>query len=62
MIALPGDRSTESSILRNRGMERAVKEHPEVELVQTVYADWCRDLGREKARELYVHHPQAQLV
>lgn len=43
-------------------MERAVKEHPEVELVQTVYADWCRDLGREKARELYVHHPQAQLV
>ncbi len=62
LIALPGDRSTESSILRNRGMERAVKEHPDVELVQTVYADWRRDLGREKARELYVRYPQAQLV
>lgn len=61
-IAMPGDRSTESSILRNRGMERAVSEHAEVEVVQTVYADWRRDLGREKARELYVRYPQAQLV
>lgn len=61
-IAMPGDRSTESSILRNRGMERAVREHPEVELMQTVYADWRRDLGREKARELYVRYPRAQLV
>lgn len=62
LLAIAGDRSTESSLLRNAGMERAVKEQPLAILDQVVYADWRRDLGEEKARELYVRYPQAQLV
>lgn len=62
LLAIAGDRSTESSLLRNAGMERAVKEQPLAVLDQVVYADWRRELGEEKAQELYVRYPQAQLV
>ena len=62
LLAIAGDRSTESSLLRNAGMERAVREQPKAVLDQMVYADWRRDLGEEKAKELYVRYPQAQLV
>ena len=62
MLALAGDRSTESSILRNRGMERAVREDPRVVLDQVVYADWRRDTARAMALELYARYPEAALV
>jgi ABC-type sugar transport system substrate-binding protein len=62
LIALAGDRSTESSLLRNEGMEQAVREHPEVVLDQIVYADWQREKARTMARELYARYPQAALV
>jgi ABC-type sugar transport system substrate-binding protein len=62
LIALAGDRSTESSVLRNEGMEQAVREHPEVVLDQMVYADWQREKAATMARELYARYPQAALV
>ena len=62
LLAIAGDRSTESSLLRNKGMERAVQENTAVVLDQVVYGDWRRDLGEEKARELYVRYPRTQLV
>ena len=62
MLAIAGDRSTESSLLRNAGMENALKEYPNVVLDQVVYADWRRDLAEEKAKELYARYPQTQLV
>jgi ABC-type sugar transport system substrate-binding protein len=62
LIALAGDRSTESSVLRNEGMAQAVREHPEVVLDQMVYADWQRAKAQTMARELYARYPQAALV
>lgn len=62
MVALAGDRSTESSILRNRGMERAVNENSAVVLEQTVYADWRRDTAKAMAQELFARYPDARLV
>jgi ABC-type sugar transport system substrate-binding protein len=62
LLAIAGDRSTESSLLRNAGMERAVKEQPLAVIDQTVYADWRRDLAEEKAQELFVRYPAVQLV
>ncbi len=62
MVAIAGDRSTESSMLRNRGMERAVREYAQVVLDQTVYADWRRDNARSMAQELFVRYPEAVLV
>lgn len=62
LVAIAGDRSTESSLLRNAGMERAVKEEPSAVLDQIVYADWRQDIAEEKAQELFVRYPHAQLV
>ncbi len=62
LLAIAGDRSTESSLLRNAGLERALKEQPLAVLDQMVFADWRQDIAEVKARELYVRYPQAQLV
>ena len=62
LLAIAGDRSTESSVLRNKGMERAVQENASVVLDQVVFGDWRRDLGEEKARELYGRYPRTQLI
>lgn len=62
MVAIAGDRSTESSVLRNQGMESAVRENPQVVLDQIVYADWQREKAQQMARELYARYPDAVLV
>ena len=62
MLALAGDHSTESSMLRDKGMRRAVGEHPKVVLDQLVYADWRRDSARLAAQELFARYPNAALV
>jgi ABC-type sugar transport system substrate-binding protein len=62
MLAIAGDRSTPSSINRNRGMRRAVDEHPTVVLEQEVYAAWTREKAAEQAEWLYQRYPHAKLV
>jgi ABC-type sugar transport system substrate-binding protein len=62
MLAVAGDRSTTSSILRNEGMMRAVAEAPDVLLDQIVFAAWNRDKAFEQADALFERHPGARLV
>lgn len=63
MLAIAGDRSTTSSIARNRGMQRAVREAgSKVELLQEVYGDWRRDKAQAQAEVLFQRYPQARLV
>lgn len=62
MLAIAGDRSTPTSIQRNEGLRQAVAEHPQVELKETVFADWRRDLAKSKMRTLLQRHPQVQLL
>lgn len=62
LLAIAGDRSTSSSILRNEGMRQAVAEAGDVVLDQEVYAAWARDKAAEKAAWLYERHPYARLV
>ena len=62
LLAIAGDRSTNSSILRNEGMLRAVKESRDVILDQLVYADWQKKLAAEKADWLLKRHPSAKLI
>ncbi|MFN3810580.1 MAG: ABC transporter substrate-binding protein [Roseateles asaccharophilus] len=62
MLAIAGDRSTPNSIARNEGMRQAVAEAPQVELAETVFADWRRDLAREQMLGLLQRHPEARLV
>ena len=62
LIAIAGDRSTPSSILRNQGMRRAASEGNDVVLTQVVYANWNRALAKEKAAWLYARYPEAHLL
>ncbi|GGY06984.1 sugar ABC transporter substrate-binding protein [Paludibacterium paludis] len=62
LLAIGGDRSTPTSVSRNRGMRRAVVEAGDVTLEQEVYADWKRDKAAEKSDWLYRRYPRARLV
>jgi ABC-type sugar transport system substrate-binding protein len=62
MIAIAGDRSTQSSIKRNQGMRRAVGEDPTVVVEQEVYALWTRESAAEQAETLYRLYPHVRLV
>ena len=62
MLAIAGDRSTPSSILRNEGMRRAVAEAHDVVLDQEIYAAWNRDKAAEQSAVLFERYPQARLV
>jgi ABC-type sugar transport system substrate-binding protein len=62
MLAIAGDRSTSSSIKRNKGMHRAVAEDPSVVLDQETYAAWSRENAAAQADQLYRRYPDAKLV
>ncbi|HYC47791.1 MAG TPA: ABC transporter substrate-binding protein [Burkholderiales bacterium] len=62
MVAIAGDRSTPSSINRNLGMRRAVKEDPSVVLEQEIYAAWAREKAAEQSEWLFQRYPHARLV
>lgn len=62
LIALAGDRSTDTSLKRNQGLHRALAEFPQVRFRQLVYADWSYDKALEQAGYLFRRYPQAQLV
>ena len=62
LIALAGDRTTPSSIMRNNGMQQAVAESSDVVLDQMVYAAWNREKAAEQAEWLLRRHPDARLV
>jgi ABC-type sugar transport system substrate-binding protein len=62
MLALGGDRSSTTSILRDEGMRRAVAADPGVVLEQEVYAGWTRDKAAEQSAGLYARYPAVRLV
>ncbi len=63
MVAIAGDRSTPSSIARNRGMRKAVKDAGgAVQLMQEVYGEWRQDKAQLQADVLFKRYPQVRLV
>lgn len=62
MIAVAGDRSTHTSMERNRGLERALREFPEARLLQKVHADWSYDKALEQTSHLLRRYPDARLI
>jgi ABC-type sugar transport system substrate-binding protein len=62
MLAIGGDRSSTTSILRDEGMRRAVAADPGVVLEQEVFAGWTRDRAAAQSAGLYERYPAARLV
>ncbi|RON50435.1 ABC transporter substrate-binding protein [Pseudomonas frederiksbergensis] len=62
LLAFSGLKITPSAQLREKGMLRALAEHPEVRLRQLVYSGWTRERAYEQARLLFQRYPKVTLV
>ncbi|MDI2590531.1 ABC transporter substrate-binding protein [Pseudomonas sp. N3-W] len=62
LLAFSGLKITPSAQLREKGMMRALAEHPEVHLRQLVYSGWTRERAYEQARLLFKRYPHTSLV
>jgi ABC-type sugar transport system substrate-binding protein len=62
LLAFSGLKITPSAQLREKGLRRALAEHPEVRLRQLVYGGWTRERAYEQARLLFKRYPQTSLV
>lgn len=62
MLAFSGTSATPVSLQREKGMRRAVAEHPEVRLRQVVLGVWRRDRALEQARTLLKRYPDISLI
>jgi ABC-type sugar transport system substrate-binding protein len=62
LLAFSGLKITPSAQYREKGMRRALAEHPEVHLRQLVYGGWTRQRAYEQARLLFKRYPQTSLV
>lgn len=62
LLAFSGLKITPSAQLREKGMLRALAEHPEVRLRQLVYSGWTRERAYEQAKLLFKRYPKASLV
>jgi len=62
LLAFSGLKITPASQLREKGMMRALAEHPEVRLRQVVYGGWTRERAYEQAKLLFRRYPATSLV
>jgi len=62
MVAISGDRTTSTSVNRERGLRQALAAQPTVILDQLVYGDWVRDKARQQATVLFKRYPSASMV
>jgi ABC-type sugar transport system substrate-binding protein len=62
LLAFSGLKITPSAQYREKGLRRALAEHPEVRLRQLVYGGWTRQRAYEQARLLLKRYPQTSLV
>jgi ABC-type sugar transport system substrate-binding protein len=62
LLAISGDRSTPTSVLRSQGMRRAVLEAGDVVLDQEVFAHFRRERAFEVAQVLFDRHRAARVV
>ncbi|WP_085725692.1 ABC transporter substrate-binding protein [Pseudomonas sp. R37(2017)] len=62
LLAFSGLKVTPAAQLREKGMRRALAEHPEVRLRQRVYGGWSRERAYEQAKVLFKRYPQTSLV
>ncbi|MCU0071093.1 ABC transporter substrate-binding protein [Pseudomonas koreensis] len=62
LLAFSGLKITPSAQLREKGMQRALAEHPQVRLRQLVYGGWTQKRAYEQAKQLLVRYPDVSLV
>lgn len=62
LLAFSGAKNTPTAQARELGLQRALREHPEVHLRQLVYGEWKRQRAFDQATQMFKRYPQATLV
>ncbi|MBH3426516.1 ABC transporter substrate-binding protein [Pseudomonas alkylphenolica] len=62
LLAFSGIKTTPAAQLREKGMRRALAEHPEVRLRQLVYGGWEQQRAYQQAQQLLKRYPRIDLV
>ena len=62
LLAFSGVKNTPASRWREKGMQRALNEHPQVRLRQMVYGEWNEQRAYEQAQQLFKRYPGTALV
>lgn len=62
LLAFSGVKNTPSASLREAGLQRALRESPQVRLRQLLYGEWKRQRAYEQAQGILPRYPQASLV
>ncbi|WP_314386924.1 ABC transporter substrate-binding protein [Pseudomonas brenneri] len=62
LLAFSGAKNTPVAQAREQGLQRALREHPEVHLRQLVYGEWNRQRAFDQATLMFKRYPQATLV
>ena len=62
LLAIGGSRATTASSLRLSGLKRALREHPNVELQQTIHSQWRRDKAESQIYGLIRRWSGTQLI
>lgn len=62
LLAFSGAKNTPTAQAREQGLQRALREHPEVHLRQLVYGEWNRQRAFDQATLMFKRYPQATLV
>ena len=62
LLAFSGVKNTPASRWREKGMQRALNEHPHVRLRQMVYGEWNEQRAYEQAQQLFKRYPDTTLV
>lgn len=61
-VVISGDQYTPASRYREQGVLDFIKQRPDIELVQQVYADWMEEPAYEKTRLLLERHQQFDVI
>lgn len=62
LLAFSGAKHTPTAQAREQGLQRALREHPEVHLRQLVYGEWSRQRAFEQATQMFKRYPKTALV
>ena len=62
MLAFTGVKQTPGATLRSAGLKRALKEAPNITLIQELYAEWIQQRAYEQARVLLPRYPDVELI
>ena len=62
LLAFAGVRFTPSATLREDGLRRALREHPEIKLQQVLQGEWKRQRAYEQAQLMLARYPEVRLV